>query len=170
MSHLVNNPDRVGDVTAEPFTAPPPDPEKCPSAVTANFAVSFSIDAARGGCMRMQTAAQSADPTEETSGHPWPINKKPPRITSGGKRKAVFWGVCRVKAVGQTVQGTPTGDFGLTGFGGASIRCQPMVGWKKTGTPSHERACIAVFSRSGRLVQALKNHSVARSISSSSPK
>src|SRR5271157_1189956 len=91
MSHLVNNPDRVGDVTAEPFTAPPPDPEKCPSAVTANFAVSFSIDAARGGCMRMQTAAQSADPTEETSGHPWLINKKPPRIASGGNGKPFFW-------------------------------------------------------------------------------
>src|SRR5271157_1834246 len=74
---LVNNPDRVGDVTAEPFKALPPDPEKCPSAVTANFAVSFSIDATRGGCMRMQTAAQSSDPTEETSGHPWLINKNP---------------------------------------------------------------------------------------------
>src|SRR5271166_5660566 len=93
MSHLVNNPDRVGDVTAEPFTAPPPDPEKCPSAVTANFAVSFSIDAARGGCMRMQTAAQSADPTEETSGHPWLINKKPPRIASGGNGKPFFVGM-----------------------------------------------------------------------------
>jgi hypothetical protein len=45
---VVNNPDRVGDVTAEPFTAPPPDPAKCPNAVTANVAVSFSINAARG--------------------------------------------------------------------------------------------------------------------------
>jgi hypothetical protein len=57
--HVIKNPDRVHDVTAEPFTAPPPDPEKCPDAVTANFAVSFSINAARGGCMSMQTAAQS---------------------------------------------------------------------------------------------------------------
>src|SRR5208337_3416190 len=97
-------------------------------------------------------------------------NKNPPRITSGGKRKAVFWGVCRVKAVGQTVQGTPTDDFGLTGFGGETIRCQPMVGWKKTGTPCHERTCIAVFSRSGRMVQAQLNQPIAQSISSSSPK
>src|SRR5271157_3961235 len=88
MSHLVNNPDRVGDVTAEPFKAPPPDPEKSPSAVTAIFAVSFSIDAARGGSLRMQTVAQS----EETSGHPGLINKKPPRITSGGNGKPFFLG------------------------------------------------------------------------------
>ena len=42
---VVNNPDRVDDVTAEPFTAPPPRP----SAVTGKFAVSFSIDATRCG-------------------------------------------------------------------------------------------------------------------------
>src|SRR5208337_1142574 len=72
-------------------------------------------------------------------------NKNPPRITSGGKRKAVFWGVCRVKAVGQTVQGTPTGDFGLTGFGGESIRYQPMVGWSKIMTPCNVRAWISVL-------------------------
>jgi len=45
---------------------------------------------------------------------------------------------CRVKVVGQTVQGTPTGDFGLTAFGGAAICLQPIVGWKKTLTPRHE--------------------------------
>ena len=56
---LVNELDRLGDGTAEPFKATTPDPEKCPSAVTANFAVPFSIDTVRGGCMRMQTAAQS---------------------------------------------------------------------------------------------------------------
>ena len=78
--------------------------------------------------------------------------REPPEDDLGGKRKAVFFGVCWVKAVGQTVQGTPTGDFGLTDLGGASVHCQPMVGWKKTGTSCHERACIAVFSRSGRLV------------------
>src|SRR5271157_3291059 len=135
MSHLVNNPDRVGDVTAEPFTAPPPDPEKCPSAVTANFAVSFSIDAARGGCMRMQTAAQSADPTEETSGHPWLINKNPPRMTSGGKRKAVFVGYAGSRQLGSPFQASQPVTLGLSGFGGASILCQPMVGWSKTMTP-----------------------------------
>ena len=47
---LGNNPDRVGDVTAEPFNALPRDSEKRPNAVAANFAMSFSIDAARGRC------------------------------------------------------------------------------------------------------------------------
>jgi len=28
--------------------------------------------------------------------------------------------------------------LGLSGFGGASIRYQPMVDWKKTGTPRHK--------------------------------
>ena len=55
--------------------------------------------------------------------------------------------------VGQTVQGTSTGDFGLTGFGGASICLQPIVGWKKTLTPGHE-SLHRRFSRSGRLAQA----------------
>ena len=36
-------------------------------------------------------------------------------------------------------------------------------------TPGDVRACIAVLSRSGSISEAIKNHSVARSISSSSP-
>ncbi len=71
-----------GDVTSEPFTAPPPDPKKCTIPVAANFAVSFSINAARGGSLLMQTAARS----EETSGHPWLVKKEPPKDDLGGKR------------------------------------------------------------------------------------
>jgi hypothetical protein len=51
--NTVNNSDRLGDVTAEPFKAPPLDSKKCPSAVTANWELSFLIDATRGGCMRL---------------------------------------------------------------------------------------------------------------------
>ena len=36
--------------------------------------------------------------------------QEPPEDDLGGKRKAVFFGVCWVKSVGQTVQGIPTGD------------------------------------------------------------
>src|SRR5271157_3189319 len=112
-----------------------------------------------GGCVIVHVGSRRLIPKQE-----------PPKDNLGGQTESRFCGVCRVKVVGQTVQGTPTGDFGLTGFGGETIRCQPMVGWKKTGTPCHERACIAVFSRSGRMVQAQLNQPIAQSISSSSPK
>ena len=42
--------------------------------------------------------------------------REPPEDDLGGKRKAVFFGVCWVKSVEQTVPGIPTGDswsFGL---------------------------------------------------------
>jgi len=78
------------------------DAEKRPSAVTVNFSVWLSIDAARGGWMRMQTAALS----EETSGHPWLINKKPPKDNLGGKRDAVLGGMPS-QSIWQTVQRSP---------------------------------------------------------------
>jgi len=105
--------------TAEPFEAPPPDPELRPSAATANYRRSFSIDASRGRCMRMQTTAQPADPTQATSGHPWLINKKPPKdVTSGGKRKAVFWGYAGLGQLGFSFMASQPMALGLSGFGG----------------------------------------------------
>ena len=87
-----------------------------------------------GGCVIVHVGSRRLIPKQE-----------PPKDDLGGKRKAVFVAVCRVKAVGQTVQGIPTGDFGLSGFGGASIRYQPMVGWRKIMTPCNVRACISVL-------------------------
>jgi hypothetical protein len=61
--NTVNNSDRLGDVTAEPFTAPSPDPEKFPNAVTLRTVV---LDrCCGGGRMCMQTGAQP----EQISGH-----------------------------------------------------------------------------------------------------
>jgi len=91
-------------------------------------------------------------------------------MTSGGNGKPLLWRYAGLRQLGLSFKAPQPVTLGLSGFGGVSIRYQPMVGWKKTLTPGDERACIAVLSRSGRLVQALKNLSVARSISSSSPK
>jgi len=83
----------------------------------------------------MQTAAQAADPTEETFEHPWLINKKPPMITSGGKRKAVFGGYARSTQLGRPFKAPQPVTLGLSGFGGGPTCLQPIVGWKKTMTP-----------------------------------
>src|SRR5271157_32363 len=80
-----------------------------------------------GGCVIVHVGSRRLIPKQE-----------PPKDNLGGQTESRFLWVCRVKVVGQTVQGTPTGDFGLTGFGGASVCLQPMVDWKKTGTPRHE--------------------------------
>ena len=72
-------------------------------------------------------------------------NKNPPRMTSGGNGKPFFVGYAGSRRLGRPFKAPQPVTLGLTGFGGESIRCQPMVGWKKTGTPCHERACIAVF-------------------------
>ncbi len=65
-------------------------------------------------------------------------------MTPGGNGKSFLW-VCQVKTVGLIVQGTQPVKLGPSGFGGKSIRYQPMVGRKKTGTPSDVRASVAVF-------------------------
>ena len=87
-----------------------------------------------GGCVIVHVGSRRLIPKQET-----------PKDNLGGQTESRFLWVCRVKLVGQTVQGTPTDDSGLSGFGGVSIHYQPMVDWKKTGTPCHERACIAVY-------------------------
>jgi hypothetical protein len=43
--------------------------------------------------------------------------------------------------------------LGLSGFGGASITLQPLLGWRETMTPKGVRACIAVLSWSGRFLR-----------------
>ena len=91
-------------------------------------------------------------------------------MTSGGNGEPFLWRYAGSRWLGLLFKAPQPVKLGISGFGGKSILCQPMVGWKKTGTPCHERTYITVFSRSGKLVQALKNLSVARSISSSSPK
>jgi hypothetical protein len=107
---VVNNPDRVHDLTAEPIKASPPDAEKCHSTGAANFTVWFPIDAAgAAGC----ACRLGLNPKKSPGIH---INENPPKDHLGGKRKPVFWGVCRVSEVGVTVRGFPTDDawsFGL---------------------------------------------------------
>ena len=98
-----------------------------------------------------------------------PRKENPPRMTSGGNGKPFFWGYAGSEQLGRPFKAPQPVTLGLTGFGGASVRLPPILGWKKTMTPGDVTAYIAVLSRSGRLVQALKNLSVARSISSSSP-
>ena len=58
-----------------------------------------------GGCVIVHVGSRRLIPKQET-----------PKDDLGGKRKAVFVAVCRVKTVGLIVQGTPTDDawsFGL---------------------------------------------------------
>jgi hypothetical protein len=43
--------------------------------------------------------------------------------------------------------------LGPSGFGGASITLQPLLGWRETMTPKDVRACIAVLSWSGRFLR-----------------
>jgi hypothetical protein len=84
---VVNNPDRVDDVTAEPIKASPPDAEKCHSTGAANFTVSFPIDAAgAAGC----ACRLGLSPKKSPGIH---INENPPRITSGGNGYPLFWGM-----------------------------------------------------------------------------
>ena len=78
--------------------------------------------------------------------------KKTPEDDLGGKRKAVSFWVCRVKTVGLIVQGTQPVKLGRMGFGGESIRYQPLVGWIKTGTPT-DQSLDCRSSGSRRLVQ-----------------
>ena len=110
----------------------------------------------------MQTASQF----EGASGQPWLINKTP-QGSPRGETESRFFGVCRVKAVGLSFQTSQPLKLGLPGFGGASVCLQPIVGWR-TMTPGDVRACIAVLSRSGRLLRG-DEELVAWSISSSSP-
>ena len=59
---------------------------------------------------------------------------------------------------------------GLSGFGGASVCLPPIMGWKKTMTPGDVRTCFTVSYEVWEVPpEAIKNQSVARSISSSSP-
>jgi hypothetical protein len=97
--------------------------------------------------------------------------QKTPEADLGGKRRGRFCGGMPGQGrLGSPFQASQPMTLGLSGFGGESIRYQPMVGWKKTGTPCDVRAWSTVLSRSGRLVQAQGDHFIARSISSSSPK
>jgi hypothetical protein len=97
-------------------------------------------------------------------------NKKPPKVNLGGNGKPFFGRYAGSARLGSPFKASQRMTLGLVGFGGALIHFQPIKGWNKTVAPCDVRASFAVFSRSGRLVQALKNHSVAQSISSSSPK
>jgi len=65
-------------------------------------------------------------------------NKKPPRMTSGGNGKPFLWGYAGSRQLGTPFEAPQPVTIGLTGFGGESIRYQPMVDWKKTGTPCDE--------------------------------
>ena len=66
-------------------------------------------------------------------------------MTSGGNGKPFFGGYAGSRQLGRPFKAPQPVTLGLSGFGGASIRFQPMVGWKKTMTPCDVRACIAVF-------------------------
>ena len=66
-------------------------------------------------------------------------------MTSGGNGKPFFGGYAGLRQLGLLFKAPQPVTLGLTGFGGESIRYQPMVGWKKTGTPGHVRASIAVL-------------------------
>ncbi len=91
-------------------------------------------------------------------------------MTSGGNGKPFLFGYAGSRQLGLLFKAPQPVKLGLQGFGGESIHHQPMLGWKKTGTPSDVRASVAVFRGPGGSSEANCNHSVARSISSSSPK
>jgi hypothetical protein len=93
-----------------------------------------------------------------------------PQGSPRGETESRFFGVCRVTAVGWSVQGTSTGDvwsFGLR----RRVRPFPADHARKEDHDAWRRAYLLHrFLRGlGGSSKALKNQSVARSISSSSP-
>ena len=56
-------------------------------------------------------------------------------MTSGGNGKPFFWGYAGSRQLGSPFEASQPMTLGLSGFGGESIRYQPIVGWKKTVTP-----------------------------------
>src|SRR5271157_2693992 len=72
-------------------------------------------------------------------------NKYPPRMTSGGNGKPFFSGYAGSSRLGRPFKASQPVTLGLTGFGGESIRYQPMVGWSKIMTPCNVRAWISVL-------------------------
>jgi len=66
-------------------------------------------------------------------------------MTSGGNGKPFLWGYAGSSKLGSPFKASQLVKLGLSGNGGESIRYQPIIGWKKTGTPRHVRASIAVL-------------------------
>ena len=95
---------------------------------------------------------------------------KPPRMTSGGNARAVFLGYAGSRQLGFSFDASQPMTLGLSGFGGESIRYQPMVGWKKIGTPFDVKAFKPIFEVWEVPPRRSRTHSLAWSISSSSPK
>ncbi len=96
--------------------------------------------------------------------------KRTPQGSPRGETENRFWGVCQVKAVGQTVSGIPTGDswsFGLR----RPIGLSPAVHGLEEHHDAWRRANLLHRSLRGLggSSKALRNQSAARSISSSSP-
>jgi len=71
--------------------------------------------------------------------------QEPPKDHLGGKRKAVFCGYAGSRWLGRPFKASQPVTLGLSGFGGESIRYQPMVGWSKIMTPCNVRAWISVL-------------------------
>ncbi len=95
--------------------------------------------------------------------------RETPKDRIGGTWKADFLGDAGSRQLGRPFKAPQPVTLGLSGFGVELVCLQPIVGWKKTLTPGDEEACIAVYRGLGDFSEAIKNHSVARSISSSSP-
>jgi hypothetical protein len=114
-----NNSGRVHVLTAEPFTAPPPDPKKCLSAVTANWERSCSINASTGECFGCKLRLNPKEPA-------WLINKNPPRKDSGGNGEPFFGGYAGSARSGSPFEVSQRMTLGRSGFGRVSI-CFQLV-------------------------------------------
>ncbi len=80
-------------------------------------------------------------------------NKKPPRMTSGETaNRFSLRGYAGSSQLGESFDAAEPMTLGPTGFEGESIRHQPIVGWKKTGTPC-DREPVSRSSRSGRFLR-----------------
>src|SRR5208337_753111 len=104
-----------------------------------------------GGCVIVHVVATAAHAQTRT-----------PQGSPRGETESRFLWVCRVKVVGQTVQGIPTGDawsFGLR----RRIDPLPTNGGLEQDHDALKCESLDLrSSRSGRLVQALENLFVAR--------
>ncbi len=85
-----------------------------------------------------------------------------------GETVSGFLGYAGSTQLGRPFKALQPVTLGLTGFGGASICLQPIVGWR-TMTPRDVRARIAVLSRSGRFLRGDQESLRRPEHSSSSP-
>jgi hypothetical protein len=82
--------------------------------------------------------------TETPQGKPW------------GETESRFGGVCRVKAIGQTVQGTPTADAWSFGLRRRSSLTPALLDWRTILTPGDVRTSIAVLHGLGASSKAIR--------------